>query len=1220
MLTPAFVNILTFFYPIGNTPAVSLTQSIPPNVPADILLLGCGDVRSILFTSYTSNRKMDITCCDSQKAVIARNILLLSLIIDENDGQTNEYLWDIHYHMYIEDKALGVLRSHAKKLYALSASMDTWRASKYGSLLTFCDFVTLADVRKMWAFYSIERTGAESLRFKHRFDSVIKEARDYCSQSSQGIVLTGTRSAIPAHLDTIEDLNALRQHYWKYGSTEFNADIRKAAKHPNPTLLALDREAIIHYGTDPLLGFHLATAYVTLHPDDPVSQRINKLPRLQKVVTVARMEFTEWIASYKKQSNNIRLRFFTGDAISLAYALQHMRVTTSSTSQWYRNRYGFQLLALDGPDYATSVAPLDFDVIDTSNLCDHLGSLALLTATSPLLRNHAASVLYTEVLVKKNQTYQEALDDIVCGHVPSLSTLLDLFPIEYWTNTSSISPGDEMMLATIMDGLSRDKVIGTERQQMFLRTSWKRSLPMTPSREPYPKQTRIQFDANELAKTLYQVYCYMFRDEDYAYKFANLSIETLFKSSLVWYHRASFASFLRLVQTRVTCDWDAAMSKLMDLVEHRPNAPMGMQYFQELCVHLHIMGVFSFPLLRCWNDRNERSAISTAMMLTYPHTRVTPLNEKWGDLRDWENIPSVVCVTLKIPRSKLGVFTDLSRGKISTPYVHCLLEGASSWQNIFSACQLAFGDISTRGKPYDDSFEVSVAEDDAGWSGTSPLLAVFYVPALFLLLEPGQTKIAFGIHSTPGTVAIFASKLGLTLNVYETNVDNSAAVYITRYGPNQSRFPVATGFAQKPPTTAACIGSDASLMASVDEGTGHIVTFTSRLNITTEESKLALKNGCQVEKSIVSPCEIAIQLGQTAPQTLLFPVFIVETPQKIRIARKSSYVEVVAHVAGPSEWTRYPTYMYPIHLQHGKPINRNVQYLNLRTCPTINIDERSNLGWLNPHLSFMMSAKERTLRETKGLSRSDGEQLRLDFKESLFSIFVHFSGLQGNKHHIFGLNNAANGGIHILILASDLRINLSDRAVVIDCAVLPLHDAIMPGVRNFLQHCSSQGIVLVHVNDAELQLWRRVLPAYVERCRTWDHGANCEYKNSDKIPLSIENNKQLLCTCGNGNFPANFITNVPHWEALAKYAVRAAISPAFWSPFADDIYRPDIGGIMASGGGRPNGNGCACCGKKKREDGGDLLNCAQCMKVKYCSRHCQKVDWPEHKTVCKGNK
>jgi hypothetical protein len=42
----------TMFYPLGNTPAVSFTQDLSPDQDADVLLLGCGDPRNVLFTVY----------------------------------------------------------------------------------------------------------------------------------------------------------------------------------------------------------------------------------------------------------------------------------------------------------------------------------------------------------------------------------------------------------------------------------------------------------------------------------------------------------------------------------------------------------------------------------------------------------------------------------------------------------------------------------------------------------------------------------------------------------------------------------------------------------------------------------------------------------------------------------------------------------------------------------------------------------------------------------------------------------------------------------------------------------------------------------------------------------------------------------------------------------------------------------------------------------------
>jgi hypothetical protein len=49
-----------FFYPIGNTSAVVLTDTLAPEEPANLLLLGCGDPRNILFTVY--NQPDDSEC------------------------------------------------------------------------------------------------------------------------------------------------------------------------------------------------------------------------------------------------------------------------------------------------------------------------------------------------------------------------------------------------------------------------------------------------------------------------------------------------------------------------------------------------------------------------------------------------------------------------------------------------------------------------------------------------------------------------------------------------------------------------------------------------------------------------------------------------------------------------------------------------------------------------------------------------------------------------------------------------------------------------------------------------------------------------------------------------------------------------------------------------------------------------------------------------------
>jgi hypothetical protein len=62
------------FFPMGINAATSLTQDLSPEQSADILLLGCGDPRSILFTVST-----DVTCPSGEYNVLSSIITKLTL-------------------------------------------------------------------------------------------------------------------------------------------------------------------------------------------------------------------------------------------------------------------------------------------------------------------------------------------------------------------------------------------------------------------------------------------------------------------------------------------------------------------------------------------------------------------------------------------------------------------------------------------------------------------------------------------------------------------------------------------------------------------------------------------------------------------------------------------------------------------------------------------------------------------------------------------------------------------------------------------------------------------------------------------------------------------------------------------------------------------------------------------------------------------------------------
>lgn len=82
MFTPTFVpsSGAYVFYPIGNTPAVNLLSHHAPqegnDVPTEILMLACGDPRSILYSLWSEGRpgseKFTFTCCDLEPAVLGK--------------------------------------------------------------------------------------------------------------------------------------------------------------------------------------------------------------------------------------------------------------------------------------------------------------------------------------------------------------------------------------------------------------------------------------------------------------------------------------------------------------------------------------------------------------------------------------------------------------------------------------------------------------------------------------------------------------------------------------------------------------------------------------------------------------------------------------------------------------------------------------------------------------------------------------------------------------------------------------------------------------------------------------------------------------------------------------------------------------------------------------------------------------------------------------------
>ncbi|KAF2135416.1 uncharacterized protein K452DRAFT_239420, partial [Aplosporella prunicola CBS 121167] len=1170
---------------IGNTPAVFLTQDIPRELKANVLSLGCGDARSILYTAHVAE---------------ARNIILFTLILDDNGTRTKD-IWDIYYHLVLGPKALALLESQAQKLLAVSDTMESWHASKYGKLLRICDSSSFSEVKKVWGtFLTSALDEAQKSARLDRLRSSLQNAKDlrrhYVGES---LVLTGTRSAAPLNLAAFADLVEQHNLFWDTGTTDKSGGNDRNT--PNPMFTSqLNDASTLHYGTDPLLGFHLATAYAPLDPNTPPDSHEILQSSANRLVRAARKHFQTWCKSFREHAGMLVLRFFVGEALALCHALQQRKTRNSAGP--YRKPGSFQPISLDGQDYQSApTAPLSFGVIDTSNLADHVGAMNLIIATSPLLDNTLFATLYTESLVRQENNHKALAENFLCGHVLTMSVLLSMFPTEYWTNAVPASTADETLLNTTT------RMAGGEDSgcQMYSRLTWKRYIP--DSTLGISNRPAVAFEDGALAKILFDVYLNMFQNEDIGRLSSRMGEQSQDMQLASRYHRGSFALLLRFVKNRLpTSNWDKVMDSLFDYIANDGSIPTSNNHIQELFVQLHMLNTYTVQVLQPPPDTNR-----------YTH-RPT-------QLEGWKHLPKVVCLTLKVPRDRLRLLTNLPPQELGTPAVQCTLQSSKTYrgrpfQNIFSTLHLASGTVIISGTAESNSIALEIKEDESCWSGRSPLLVSFFVPTWLLLLDPENAMLAFGIQSTPHHTAALSPILGFDLNVFTTTIGNSDNVFVTKglpYGANT--LPLNTVA-----DTSICHEMSpqgdfrSSVLANLMVESAKIKSFTGHIELLSEKAKSILRNGAEVRTIQESPCSLSILIGKGHKYYVKFPIRVLLRFTKTKIARTSSYIKVIAPIEDPVDSYGDTGLMYPVLSWKPFPVLWNMSRVNLAALPVLDVTQKDRMQWLITHCSLMFSQRENRARESSLASMQDGlMDTRARFKDGLFSIFMHQSGLQGEKAVVFGLNNRSNGGIQVLIFAPILRLDGANRTVSLDAAVIVLTDAITMRMRTFMQPLQSQ-VCSILVDDEEMQLWKETIPAFVERSRQWSHQPTCEYMREAKIPLSTKNGEKLLCSCGNGKMLDDVIAKFPYLKKVSRFAVRAAISPVFVSPFVEQLYQgrappPDQVVQMQKGD-----QVCWNCGVSKGTGGKELQRCSRCQKARYCSVECQRVDWKAHKASCKA--
>lgn len=635
----------------------------------------------------------------------------------------------------------------------------------------------------------------------------------------------------------------------------------------------------VHYGTEPMLGFPLAHAF---HGTSGSGAK-DVIKRTKEIVAAAKAQLNDWHHSFKKyvDAGRIRVGFFDGDASALCFDMQlESSLNHRNGPRTYIKPWCFRPLVLDGrasPSLEEGSRIEAFDVIDSSNLGDHIGLVNMLTATAPLLRQSPSAVLYTETLLLASENLHETLSTVLGIDIVTFSLILGIAPVGLLSGVTLEAVGNELGMFTCFHS-------GKDQTQCRIRIPWKileSVIQQTVQTQSMHESPGAYFESQSLALCLFNIYKKMFEHEDLSQllpRMQRMQI-TSYSTDMERYTRAAIVALLRLVKVRNTADWQPTITLFLEEVQKDTSLMIGSNSLQELFMHLHMFGLWSVDVLK-----------QGPRMLGFD-PGVT-LRSKSGEpgLLAQDTVPAVVYLQFSVPRKALKVFTDRTPDQIGTPALHISIRqnaASCAYENIFSSFHACFGHLVTDGI---SDGQLTVNEDDSGWGGSADMIICCWVPSYGLLIGPRDgIRVSLMIKTSVSTIATFRQHLGQRLQVHETDLNN---VHIARDAPNLNGKDFIAAQCQWVEVNASHgkPSSRSTIRLTRDFATRHVqqhLDFPPR----SLEGK-ALSTGCAVKTVDVSPSVMLLHIGESKVLTLYFPFFVQGSQSKLRVARKSSWIEI----------------------------------------------------------------------------------------------------------------------------------------------------------------------------------------------------------------------------------------------------------------------------------------------------------------------------------------
>ncbi|GMH37423.1 hypothetical protein BSKO_05296 [Bryopsis sp. KO-2023] len=349
------------WYPIGNTPARNLFEGLGP-AASSALLLGCGDVRNVLEScrqSKSAGKKLAFALNDFNSSTIARDVLLLTISdqIDASNVGDVDFLWGVWYNLRLPEEHFSRLRKVVNEILDANGEVKPWLKIAgrdwevvemvYRSWLV--DGASLPDVddvqelRKERMLESLNKGQPEGLG-QHGWEEWIHSLQDPSLSNVRDASLRGR---------VTEECGV----YVETGSISRDDPGDAENFLPNVTLLHPEsRRWLNHYGSSPFPAYRHVVSDKNLRDAGGLVKACQR--RLQ-----------EWVVALQTrtrlESPTVEVSLHCSDALEFCLCGEVSR---------------------------------SFDVIDTTNLADHVGLLNLVVCAGPRLTNRLGSRLCTSTL------------------------------------------------------------------------------------------------------------------------------------------------------------------------------------------------------------------------------------------------------------------------------------------------------------------------------------------------------------------------------------------------------------------------------------------------------------------------------------------------------------------------------------------------------------------------------------------------------------------------------------------------------------------------------------------------------------------------------------------------------------------------------------------------------------------------------------------------------